>query len=79
MQSTLNPIEQHVIDFVLKLRKSRKLTQEDIGVVIGVGNTFVSSVENPKHPAKYNLSHINALADHFGISPKEFLPEKALK
>lgn len=79
MVTKLDPIEQHVIDFVLKLRKSKKLTQENIAVIIGVGNTFISSIENPKHPAKYNLAHINALADHFGISPQAFLPEKALK
>ncbi|HSZ86300.1 MAG TPA: hypothetical protein VK787_09730, partial [Puia sp.] len=28
--------------------------------------------------AKYNLRHINILADYFDLSPRDFLPEKPL-
>lgn len=77
MKFVLSPIEQYVVDFVLKLRKTKCLTQADIGCILDVGKTFISQVENPGHRAKYNLNHINALADHFDISPADFLPEKA--
>jgi transcriptional regulator with XRE-family HTH domain len=70
-------IEQQVIDFVTNLRLKRGMKQEDIATIIGVGRSFVAKIEDAKHRAKYNLNHIDKLADHFGLSPKDFLPEKA--
>jgi transcriptional regulator with XRE-family HTH domain len=75
----ISTIEQSVIDYVTELRIKHKLTQEDIAVIIGVGRSFVNKVEDKKERAKYNLNHIDKLADHFGLSPKAFLPEKANK
>jgi transcriptional regulator with XRE-family HTH domain len=72
-------IEQHVIDFVSSLRAKNNLRQEDIATIIGVSRSFVKSIESGKSRAKYNLNHIDKLADHFGLSPKDFLPEKAQK
>lgn len=74
----ISSIEQYVIDFIIRLRKSKGLTQEDIAVILGVGRTFITNVENPDNRAKYNINHINLLADHFGLSPKDFLPEKPI-
>jgi len=81
MSSVINisAIEQHVINFVTELRLKNKLTQEDIAVIIGVGRSFVNKVEDKKQRAKYNLNHIDKLADHFGLSPKDFMPEKPNK
>ncbi|WP_315822946.1 helix-turn-helix domain-containing protein [Paraflavitalea speifideaquila] len=76
-QEHITPAEQYVIDFVRKLRTDKGLTQLDIASIIGVGRAFVSQAESPKVIAKYNIRHINALADYFGISPREFLPAKA--
>lgn len=72
-------IEQYVIDFVSALRAKHNLRQEDIGIIIGVSRSFIKSIESGKSRAKYNLNHIDKLADHFGLSPKDFLPEKADK
>lgn len=74
----ISKIEQHIIDFVFRLRKEKKLNQEDIATIIGVSRVFVTNIENPLKRAKYNIDHINLLADHFGISPKDFLPEKPI-
>lgn len=74
----VSKIDQYVIDYVLQLRKKHDLTQDDIATIIGVGRTYVTNIENPNDRSKYNLSHINLLADHFGISPRDFLPEKPL-
>lgn len=77
MESLLTPIEQFVVDFVLKLRTEKKLTQADIGYIIGVKQSFIANAENRNNRTKYNVNHIDRLADHFGISPKDFLPEKS--
>ncbi|RZK34813.1 MAG: XRE family transcriptional regulator [Pedobacter sp.] len=74
-EKKLSIIEQYVIDFVIKLRDKHNLSQEDIANILGVKRTFVTNVESPKNRAKYNLSHIEKLSDHFGISPREFLPQ----
>jgi len=77
-KAKLDLIEQHVIDFVRKLRADKQLRQEDIAYIIGVKASFIGNVENLSNPAKYNLKHINIFADHFGISPKDFLPANSL-
>lgn len=71
-------IEKYVIDYVYKLRIKNKLSQDDIATILGVKQPFIASIENPNSRAKYNLNHINLLADHFGISPREFLPKDSL-
>lgn len=75
-QENITPVEQYVIDYVMKLRKDNKLGQKDIAAIIGVDRSFISHAESPNEVAKYNLRHINALADYFGMSPKDFMPEK---
>ena len=80
MQEEINTsgIEQYVIDYVFKLRNEKGLSQEGIATILHVKRTFITNVENPKNRAKYNLAHIDKLADHFGLSPRQFLPNKAL-
>lgn len=78
MKSLVSPFEQYVIDFVLKLRKDKGYSQEQIGFIVGTSKVFISQIENNSQPAKYNMDHVNLLADHFGISPRVFFPEKAI-
>ncbi len=73
----ISPIEQHVIDYVRNLRNSQKFTQEDIASILEVSRSYIADIENPKSRAKYNMTHVNLLAEHFKMSPKDFLPEKA--
>ena len=71
----VTPIERYIIDFVYKLRIEKNLSQDDIATIIGVKQPFIASIENPNTRAKYNINHINLLADHLGMSPRNFLPE----
>ncbi|MBZ4188057.1 helix-turn-helix transcriptional regulator [Niabella sp. 3A5MI-3] len=77
-QEHISPIEQYVIDYVRDLRKAKNLSQEDIGNIIGKSKSFIGNIESLNNRAKYNLTHINLLADHFNLSPKDFLPEKVI-
>ena len=54
------------------------MSQDEIGSIIGKSKSFIGNIESPKNRAKYNLNHINSLADYFNISPKDFLPKEAL-
>ena len=75
----ITPADQYVIEFVRSLRDKHDLTQEDIANILQLSRSFVNDVESPNRPTRYNIRHINALADYFGISPREFLPEKAFQ
>jgi hypothetical protein len=77
MEIILTAVEQFVVDFVLKTRLEKNLTQENISYILGVDKSFINRIENHGNRAKYNLNHINILADHWGISPREFLPKEA--
>nr|WP_121270927.1 helix-turn-helix transcriptional regulator [Pedobacter schmidteae] len=77
MEKILTDVEQYVVDFVLKTRKQKGLSQKNIAYILEVNPSFINDVENPTNRAKYNLNHINTLSDHWGISPREFLPRKA--
>jgi len=78
-QEFITPIDQFVIDFVRNLRDTKKLGQQDIGSIIGVSREYIKDIESTNRRAKYNIRHINALADYFEMSPKDFLPEKPMK
>lgn len=77
LQENISLLDQHVIDFVRKLRTDRNLTQQDIADILGVSRSFISDVESNNRPAKYNFRHLNALSDYFSLSPKDFMPKKA--
>jgi len=72
-------IEQFVIDKVKELRIKKNISQSELAFKLGVSSGFVGKIESPKYPDKFNLNHINKLAEIFDCSPKDFLPEKKLK
>lgn len=78
VQNHISPIEQYVIDFVRKLRMERNLTQDDIGNILEVSRSYIGDIESRNANGKYNINHVNALADHFNISPKDFFPQDAI-
>ena len=80
MKATLriDPIEQHVIDIVRKLRRNKRMRQQDLAKVLNTSSSFIGNVENGRNPAKYNLKHISKLAEYFDLSPRYFLPEDSI-
>lgn len=68
--------EQYVSAAVRQKRIARDITQADLAIGIGVSDGFISQVESPKSPSKYNLNHLNKIAKYLGCSPRDFLPEK---
>lgn len=76
--SNLDPIEQYVIDTVRRMRLEKKISQKELAYSLNLSIGFIGDVESSKSRAKYNLSHINKLAEYFGCSPKDFLPSSPL-
>lgn len=77
--NSLEPIEQHVIDTVRRMRMEKGYSQKDLAYMMDLSIGFIGDVESYKERAKYNLHHINKLAEIFECSPKDFLPDKPFK
>ena len=73
------PIEKYVISQVRKKRKELGMTHAELNDNLGFGSGFVGQVESNKCPSKYNLNHLNKLAEIFDCSSRDFFPEKNLK
>lgn len=68
-------IERFVILKAKELRIKNGLTQADLAFKMDVTTGFIGKIEGENSVTKYNLNHINKLAEIFNVSPKEFLPE----
>ena len=71
----LSPIQQYVVDVAKQKRNEKHWSQRDLAFEMNISISFIGNVENPKERAKYNLDHINKLAEVFKCSPKDFLPD----
>jgi transcriptional regulator with XRE-family HTH domain len=71
-------IEQYVIDVVRKKRTEKGISQKELAFMLDLSIGFIGDVESTKSRAKYNLNHINQLAEIFECSPREFLPEETI-
>lgn len=76
--SSLEPIEQYVVDTVRRMRLEKNISQKELAYSLNLSLGFIGDVESSKSRAKYNLAHINKLADFFECSPKDFLPENPI-
>lgn len=77
-KASVSPIEQYVIDRVRIIRKEKGISQRELSAMTELSIGFIGDVEGVKGRAKYNLNHINAIADAMECSPKDFFPEKPL-
>lgn len=67
-----------VVDKVKQQRMEKNLTQDDIAAILNSSRGFIGQVESPKSPSKYNLNHLNKLAQEMGCSPRAFMPDKPI-
>jgi hypothetical protein len=70
--------EMAVIDLVRQKRMDKKLSQNMIAAFIGTHRSYIGQVESPENHQKYNLDHLNMIADAMGCSPKEFIPDNPI-
>ena len=71
-------IELFVIEVENAKRKKAGMTQAELAFELGVSLGFLGKVENIHTSSKFNLKHIDRLAEIFRCSPKDFLPESNL-
>ena len=71
-------IDLFVIEKVKSLRNEFGYSQAVLAVKLGVSDAFIGQIENPKVKSKYSIEQLNALAQIFECSPREFLPDKPI-
>jgi len=76
--SEISKIEQYVIDKVRELRIKAGISQEMLSIKMELSSKFVGNVESSKRTTKYNLNHLNKIAEILGCSIKEFFPEETI-
>ena len=70
--------EIEVIDKVKELRLKKNLTQDDIAMFLNASRGFIGQIESPDSASKYNLNHLNKLAQEMGCSPGILYPTSPL-
>ncbi len=78
IRANKSEIELYVINQVRNMRASLGMSQSELAHKLDVSSGFIGQAESPNYRAKYNLNHINKLAQIFNCSVKDFLPDKPL-
>lgn len=78
MHESLENIEKYIISKVREIREAKGFTQESLSLAMGKNIGFISQIEARSKKAKYNIIHLNLIAEIFVCSPKDFWPEKAI-
>lgn len=71
-------IELYVINKVREMRVQLKISQAQLALKLNMSVGFIGHIESPKHRAKYNLNHLNQLAQIFNCPFSYFFPPKPL-
>lgn len=79
MSANKNLLEIYIVDIVKIKRKVLKLSQEDIAKKLNVSVGYIGQIESIKLKSMYSYTQLNQLAILFNCSPKDFMPEKAIK
>jgi len=74
----ITAIEQNVIDNVREIRMKLKYPQDKLSIDMGLNEKFIGHVESPKAKEKYNINHLNKIAELFKCSIRDFFPEQPI-
>jgi transcriptional regulator with XRE-family HTH domain len=71
-------IDKYVSEVFRKKRLEKGLSQQELADLAGFSRSFINDIESIKTRNKLNVYHINLFSEIFDISPRVFLPEKAI-
>lgn len=78
MERKNTSIELYVIEQVKKRRTALNIVPRALSIQIGLEESFVGLVENPKNGTKYNFNHLNEIAKILKCSVSDFFPSPYL-
>lgn len=68
-------VEEYAIQKVKEKRNQADMSQAELSYRLGFSTGFVGQAESSKYSTKYNLNHLNKLAQIFECSISDFLPK----
>ena len=68
-------VEEYAIQKVKEKRNQVEMSQAELSYRLGFSTGFVGQAESSKYSTKYNLNHLNKLAQIFECSISDFLPK----
>ena len=72
-------VEEYAIQKVKEKRNQADMSQAELSYRLGFSTGFVGQAESSKYSTKYNLNHLNKLAQIFECSISDFLPKPYIK
>jgi transcriptional regulator with XRE-family HTH domain len=75
----LTKIERYILQKAVEKRLEANISQEKLSILIGKNRSFVGHVEARRNGAKYNINHVNDLAEALDCSPYDFIPDKPFR
>lgn len=75
----LSPLDKYIILAVRKKREEQGIAQADLSVRMELNDKFVGNVESFRQKAKYNINHLNKIAEILNCSLADFLPHPYMK
>lgn len=75
----LSPLDKYIILAVKKKREEQGIAQADLSVRMELNDKFVGNVESFRQKAKYNINHLNRIAEILNCPLTDFLPNPYMK
>lgn len=75
----LSPLDKYIILAVRKKREEQGIAQADLSVRMELNDKFVGNVESFRQKAKYNINHLNRIAEILNCPLTDFLPNPYMK
>ena len=72
-------VEEYAIQKVKEKCNQADMSQAELSYRLGFSTGFVGQAESSKYSTKYNLNHLNKLAQIFECSISDFLPKPYIK
>ena len=75
----LSPLDKYIILAVKKKREEQGIAQADLSVRMELSDKFIGNVESFNQKAKYNINHLNKIAEILNCSLIDFFPLPYMK
>lgn len=67
-------LDDYIIEAVRKKREAAKISQAELSAMLDLNDKYIGAVEGKTVDTKYNLNHLNRIAELLHCSIADFLP-----
>ena len=71
----VSKIDKYVIEKVKEMRLAKGFSQSQLSFELDTSDSLIKKVESGKYGKKYNVNHLNRIAQILNCSIKDFFPE----